>query len=111
MSTILIPPDVTPQVGLVTAIAVGGSALLVFPAGAYGGYIVNPYLAGDQNIMTAEDLFLDPFQPPQLQGFGTTVRLFPGQLWSVPIAKSTAGVWVNGATTGHRFTAVFWVGP
>lgn len=108
--TIFIPPNVTPQIGLVTQINNGGVAVQVFLPGAYGGYIWNPLTDADQGI-TAEDLFVDPYGPPQLQGFGTTVRLEPGQSWSVPLAKSTSGVWVNATTIGHRFTAVFWVGP
>ena len=109
--TLLIPPNVTPQVGLATSIAVGGTAVLVFPPGVYGGYIVNPLSTADQGISPVEPLYINPFTVPTLNGFGTTSVIAAGAMWSVPIAKSTIGVWVNATTTGHRFTAVYWIGP
>lgn len=109
--TVFIPPNVTPQVGLITAIGVGGVSAQAIQPGAYSGYIMNPKSAADQGLMSAEDLFVDPFAACQLQGFNTTIRLAPGDIWFVPIAKSTLPVWVNAATSGHQFTCVFWVGP
>lgn len=109
--TIFIPPNVTPQIGLVTQIAIGETAVLVFPPGIYGGYITNPLITADQGISPVENLYVNPVTVASLQGYLTTVAIPPGASWFVPIPKSTSGVWVNAATTGHRFTAIYWVGP
>lgn len=103
-----IPPSITPTVGSNTVITTGGTSLLVFPAGCYGGYITNPLFSTDQDLVTAEALFIDPTGECGLAGYGTTIRLEPGQTWIVPAPKSTLAVWANAATSGHRFTAVYW---
>lgn len=107
----IIPPSVTPLLGLVTSVAVGGAAVMVIPPGAYGGYIWNPLSTADQNVSPAEPLYVDPIQGPQLQGFGSTITLQPGETYFVQIVKSLNGVFVNAATSGHRFTCVYWMGP
>ena len=107
-----IPPNIVPMQGLVTVIAMGGVGVMVIPPGAYGGYIWNPYTASDQGIGATEPLYVNPIQAPSLQGFGATSVLYPGAgPWTVPVPKSTAGVFVNAATSGHQFTVVYWTGP
>lgn len=107
-----IPPDVSPQQGLATVITVGGAGVMVIPPGAYGGYIWNPYTAGDQGIGIAEPIYVNPLAAPSLQGFGATMVVYPGaDPYRVPVPKSTYGIWVNAASSGHRFTVVYWTGP
>jgi hypothetical protein len=103
-----IPPSITPQVGTNTEIVTGGVSLVALPAGCYGGFIVNPLTDADQGLGTAEALFIDPIDECGLAGNGTTIRLEPGESWQVPAPKSTLAVWVNAATSGHKFTAVYW---
>lgn len=106
-----IPPDVTPQQGA-TIVTVGGTGILSIPPGAYGGYIWNPWTNTDQGIVgAAEPLYVNPMASPDLQGFGATVTLYPGDFWKIPLPKSTSGVYVNAPTSGHRFTSVYWIGP
>ena len=104
-----IPPSITPLVGLNTVITTGGTSLIVLPAGCYGGFIINPLTDADQDLITAEALFIDPIDECGLAGYGTTIRLEPGEAWYVPAPKSTLAVWANATTSGHRFTAVYWV--
>jgi hypothetical protein len=104
-------PTVAPQAGLNTVILTGGASVIVFPVGVYGGYIQNPVLGTDQGLVTPEDLFINPINPAPLQGLGTTARKQPGGTWTVPFPKSTLAVWVNAASSGHQFTAVYWLGP
>lgn len=108
---IYIPPAITPLIGLVTVISVGGTAEIVIPAGAYGGYIWNPLTSTDQGLVSPEYLYIDPITSAGLNGFGSTVALTPGQMFNIPIVKSTLPITVNAATSGHKFTAVYWMGP
>lgn len=107
---VFIPPEVQPQQGLATSITLGGQAVMVIPPGAYGGYIWNPYTETDQGV-PIEPLFINPISAPSLEAFGATVAIYQGQNFEVPVAKSVTGIWVNAATTGHRFTVVYWMGP
>ena len=102
----------TPTIGTHVVIATGGTPVQVFPAGINGGYIVNPYVAADQGIATAEVLYVDPVSatPGSTPGSGngTASALVPGQSWVVPVYGSTLPVFANATTSGHRFTAVYW---
>jgi hypothetical protein len=104
----LLLPAITPVAGLVTTIVVGGTAAIVFPAGIYGGYIVNPIFDADQNV-SAEALYVDPVGSCPLNGYGSVSRIEPGGVWTVPAPNSSLPVRVNAATSGHRFTAVYWM--
>lgn len=105
-----IPPSITPLIGINTIISVGGSAVPVIPAGAYGGYIWNPLTDSDQGV-TAEPLYVDQLEQPGLSAFGSTIALAPGEMFNITVVKSTLIVSANAATSGHRFTAVYWMGP
>ena len=96
---------ITPGPGLVSQITTGGTAVTAVPANANGGYIVNPLLATDQGIVTAEVLYVNPVTTATTSANGTTIALQPGQSFSL-IPGSTLPVSVNAATTGHRFTVV-----
>lgn len=106
----IIPPDVTPQQGI-AVISTGGNSILSIPPGAYGGYIWNPLLPADQNVDPVEPLYVNPLGSADVQGFGGTVAIAPGEYWMIPLAKSTSGVFVNALSSGHRFTSVYWIGP
>jgi D-lyxose ketol-isomerase len=73
-----------------------------------GGYIVNPLLAADQGITTAEVLFVNQVGPSDVQANGTTIALEPGQSYTV-IPNTTTPVSVASNTPNHKFTAVQWV--
>ena len=101
---------VTPVGGINYVIVTGGTAVEVAPAGINGGYISNPLYAADQGIGTAETLIVDPVNiadSASSSGFNTATRLLPGQTFTL-IPGSTVAVTANSATSGHKFTAVFW---
>jgi hypothetical protein len=95
-ATVTSPTPGTP----VTAIAVNQA----------GGYIVNPSLAADQGVTTAEPLYVNQVTGATLQANGTTIALQPGQSYSV-IPNTTTPVTVCAATASHKFTAVQWPTP
>ncbi len=100
---------VTPQPGNATTVAVGGTpvaAVLAVPAGINGGYITNPLTTADQGV-TAEPLYVNIVANATTSGNGTTVALQPGQTFSLIPGQTTAAS-VNAATSGHKFTCVFW---
>lgn len=98
----------TPQQGPNVVIASGGTPVLAIPSSVNGGYIANPSLPDDQGLSAPEPLFYD-----QVGGCddpaagGTIMALWPGERVDI-LPGSTLGVYVNAATAGHRFTAVFW---
>ena len=99
---------VSPQGGLAFAVITGGTAVLAVPAGVSGGYITNPSQASDQGISDAENLIVDPVGLPALVGNNTSTSLVPGQSFSI-IPNSVTPVRVNAATSGHKFTVVYWL--
>lgn len=72
-----------------------------------GGYIVNPLLAGDQGLASAEVLYVNQVQPASTTANGTTIGLQPGQSYTV-IPSTTTPVSVASASPNHKFTAVEW---
>ena len=104
---------VNPQVGLATTVVTGGSPVTVtsgIVAGIGGGFIQNPYNPDDQGLTDAEPLYVDPVGTPSSgpgAGWGTTFVLYPGQTWTM-IPGQTTPTRVNAATSGHRFSAIFW---
>ena len=100
---------VVPVAGAHSFVTTGGTAVIAAsanPSGYNGGYIVNPLLAADQGIGTAEPLILDPTGvSPGLNANGTAIALQPGQSWNLIPGQVTA-TYVNAATSNHKFTAV-----
>jgi hypothetical protein len=72
-----------------------------------GGYIVNPLLAADQGLTTAEVLYVNQVVPAGVQANGTTIALEPGQSYTV-IPGTTTPVSVASQSANHKFTAVQW---
>jgi hypothetical protein len=93
--------------GLASIVLHGGVAVQVANpiAAAAGGYIVNPLDPIDQGIHIAEPLYVNIVVPPQLISGNTltNVELEPGGTFIIPPGTN---VWVNAATSGHKFTAV-----
>lgn len=85
----------------------GGTAVTVVPTGPNGGFITNPLSATDQGIATAEVLYVNPVSGATLNGNGTTFALQPGQTWLIIPGQSTVTS-VNAATSGHKFSAVYY---
>lgn len=98
---------VTVQPGRASTIAVGGTAVEAVPPNPNGGIITNPLTAADQGVDPAEPLYLNPISPGTLSGNGSNFALAPGQSWVI-IPGQTTSTWANAATTGHRFSVVFW---
>ncbi len=81
------------------AIAIGGTAVIVFAHASAGAYITNPNNA-------TESLFVDPVHVAVTASpgvFGTTTELVAGQSYAPPPG---ARVSVNASTSGHVFVAV-----
>jgi hypothetical protein len=91
--------------GVNSHVAKGGRAVVAVPAYTLGGYVVNPASYIDQGISTVEVLFVDPTGPAVLHQTATTVPLQPGQSYRVP-ADQTTPLWINAASSGHRFSAI-----
>jgi|SRR6516162_5589773 hypothetical protein len=84
-----------------------GVAVTAIAPNMSGGYIVNPLLAVDQGIATAEPLYINQVGAATLQANGTTVALQPGQSYTV-IPQTTTPVTVSSASASHKFTSVQW---
>ena len=105
-----VAPSVTPVIGTVTQITTGGTAVQVVPANANGGYISNPVTNTEQGIATAEPIFVNPISSPGstlAAGNGSTSTIQPGQTYTL-IPGSTLPVYVNAATSNHKFTVVYY---
>jgi hypothetical protein len=87
-----------------------GTPVIAISVSQAGGYIVNPTLAADQGIATAEPLYVNQVGNATLAANGTTIALQPGQSYSV-IPNTTTPVTVSSATASHKFTAVQWPTP
>lgn len=98
---------VTPIPAINSAVAVGGTAELVFAANPNGGVITNPSDPSDQGLSNAEILYVNPVGNAGLAANGTTFALYPGQSWSVIPEQSTTTT-VNSASSGHKYSAVSW---
>jgi hypothetical protein len=99
---------VTPVSGVNVSITAGGASVVAIPGNPNGGYITNPLIATDQGISVVEPLYVDPAGSASvLQGNGTVFALQPGQTWTV-IPGQTTPTYVNAASAGHKFSAVYW---
>ena len=103
--------SVIPIAGINSEIITGGHSVIAIDPLPNGGIIVNPLLAADQGIVTAEVLYVDIVSScggsslPSANG--TVFALQPGQSWTALPGQSTA-TYVNANTTGHRFTVTSW---
>lgn len=88
-----------------TIIEVGGTATIAMYAPLIGGFITNPSAAADQDLPQTEPLFVDFTGPAALTQTSTTFELLPGASVVVP-ANDLLNVWVNAASSGHKFSAV-----
>ena len=98
---------VTPIPGVNNFVANGGVSVIAINPMPNGGVITNPYTAGDQNLSSAEPLYVNPVQSSDIQGNNSTFALQPGQSWTV-IPGQTTPTYVNAASAGHRFSVVSW---
>jgi D-lyxose ketol-isomerase len=84
-----------------------GTAVIAIATNQAGGYIVNPTIAADQGLATAEVLYVNQVTNATLQANGTTIALQPGQSYTV-IPYTTTPVTVSAPSASHKFTAVQW---
>jgi hypothetical protein len=101
-----------PRAGAANTVTQGGQAVVAIVGPVNGGFIYNPPDATAQNIMTAENINVDMTTPPlagDASGYGTTSVIATGQTFTVPSPLAPGvQVWINAATSGHRFTCVVW---
>ena len=86
-------------------IPVGGDAVYAAFGPLVGGFVTNPFLAADQGLGTAENLFVDITGPAALEETETTIPLLPGQTFTFPSGMTT-DVSVNAVSNGHRFSGI-----
>jgi hypothetical protein len=99
----------TPTVGSATQTPSSpGIPVNAIAANVTGGYVVNPLLAADQGLATAEVLYVNQVQPSSTVGNGSTIVLQPGQSYTV-IPNTTTPVSVCSLSASHKFTAVQWI--
>ena len=94
----------TPWPSVLSAVPVGGAAVVAIYGPILGGLIVNPFAAGDQGIGTVEELYVDLVTTAGLVATRTTVAIQPGGYFAIP--ATTGNVSINAATSGHKFSAV-----
>jgi D-lyxose ketol-isomerase len=98
----------TPVVGLATQTSpTAGIPVNAISANQSGGYIVNPLLAADQGLASAEPLYVNQVGAAVVVANGTTIALQPGQSYTV-IPQTTTPVSVASSSPNHKFTAVMW---
>ena len=93
-----------------TTVTVGGQSIVALYPPQNGGIIANPPTAEDQGIAIAEPLFVSLTGTATPYESASTFALYPGQSISV-VVGSVLPVWVNAATSGHKFSAVFFAKP
>ena len=98
----------TPIAGNASTVATGGTAVNALSVGpAHGCQVINPLAVADQNIGTAEPLYINIVGPAAVTANGSTAALAPGQSFQcVPGQLSATSV--NAATSGHKFTVFAW---
>lgn len=97
-----------PTVGLATQTsATPGLAVDAIAANQSGGYIVNPLMAADQGLTTAEVLYVNQVGACTTVANVTTIALQPGQSYTV-IPQTSTTVSVASLSANHKFTAVQW---
>jgi hypothetical protein len=84
-----------------------GLSVIAISQNVLGGYIVNPLLAADQGLATAEVLYVDQVQAAGTVANTTTIALQPGQSYTV-IPNTTTPVQVASLSPSHKFTSVQW---
>jgi hypothetical protein len=99
-----------PRAGTANTVTQGGEAVAAAIGPINGGFITNGD-ATSQNV-SSESINIDMTAPPlagDVNGYGTTLTLAASTTWTIP-GPLAAGVtvWVNAATSGHRFTCVVW---
>jgi hypothetical protein len=90
--------SVTPAGECVQAVAGGLGAI-----GITGGQIINPLLAVDQGVATAESIWVSLTGPCECRADEDAVELKPGHSFAIP-PEPKNGVFVNAVTGGHLFT-------
>ena len=97
--------SITPQPGLASSIATGGTAVAAAGPTANGIIITNPASATDQGIETVETLYVSPVGAATLSANGTTFAIPPGGSWTLSFGQTT-NTSVNAATSGHKFSVI-----
>jgi hypothetical protein len=97
----------TPAAGTAYAIVTGGVPLNIITGPVNGCYVTNPTSATDQNIATAENIYLNPVTAATTTGNGTNVTIAPGQSYSC-VPGQTTNLSMIAATTAHAVTVVKW---
>lgn len=95
--------------GTNSTVATGGTAVAAVTGPVTGCYIFNGSTATEQNIATAEAVFVDPVITATTTAGGSNVAIQPGQTWTCPGSVGPGRVVsINAATSGHRVTVVVW---
>lgn len=103
--------NLAPEALIASSIATGGTAVVIVTGPCNGGFVTNPYNAAAQGIAAAENLYVDMVAAPgatDSAGNGTTVILQAGQNFTWPGPAPGVNIYVNAATTGHKFSGEVW---
>jgi hypothetical protein len=88
-----------------TVVPVGGQPVTAAYGPLLGGFITNPFNAGDQDITASEVLYYSIDSDATLGESPTTQALEPGATFVFP-AGLTTNVSVNAKTSGHKFSGI-----
>lgn len=101
-------PAVTPIAGAAHIIVTGGAAVTFVTGPVKGCYITNPLTLTDQNIATAEPLYVNPVTTATTSSLnGSSVALAPGQTFYCP-AGQTTNISADALTSSHNAVVVVW---
>jgi hypothetical protein len=101
----------TPSNGAAYQIVTGGTAITAVTGPIFGGFVTNPPNAVSQGIATQENAYVSLVAAPgstDAAGNNTTLVLVPGATFNLPALGAGVNVYINAATTGHKFTVVTW---
>ena len=92
-----------------SSVAQGAIPVMVAPPNVIGGFITNPLHGHDQEVRPPEPLYVCQAGTPSEAAFAQTFAIQPGETYQI-IHGGSFSTFVVAATSGHRFSGLFWAG-
>ena len=89
-----------------SVVTTGGVSVIVSTGPIAGLTIQNPLLAADQNVLTAETLWISLIGPADTHETATTFPINAGESWDNIPEDFSGLVSVNAVSSGHRFSGI-----
>jgi hypothetical protein len=98
----------TPSAATASSITTGGTATTLASGPWKALFITNPLSASDQNISTAEALYINFVTTATANGRGSNILLNPGDSFTAPGVAAGVTLSAIAATTGHSVSIEVW---